>query len=124
MVRENFWEIPINPLDRDLRKRLADIKIFAKYALSVYGKNHMLKHEDKYGIRRSDPIPVTIGKYCGIYDLNDITEYRQDGKIPAHAVILDRQNNAIVLAIRGSVSLHDWIIDVTAAPVPYPNPKL
>jgi hypothetical protein len=51
-----------------------------------------------------------ISMVTGI-DPQFITYWRSTDAFPAHAVIIDHEAKAVVLGIRGSTTVSDWIID-------------
>ena len=117
-AREYIWEYPIKPqVDGELDSRLPRLKTFTKYAMAVYGVYWAGLRMKTYLVNNPTTTQV-ISKYCGI-DADNISEFPSTQSFPAHAVIVDHANKAIVLAIRGSISNYDWITDFSGDYIPH-----
>lgn len=120
-AREILWSFPIES-EMPSRWRLEEAEYYCKYSVGIYGKSLVsLMMNSKYAdLFKSISTREILTTYAGVLD-NDILHLVAESQsfLPVHAVCIDHAQKAIVLVVRGTLSLTDCLTDLKAEYVPY-----
>ncbi|KAJ3208828.1 hypothetical protein HK099_008642, partial [Clydaea vesicula] len=115
--------IPIDRENEEVVNLLENVKHFIHFACGAYGSNATsllwsrlpfssnsmwLSPRNHYHFARHTGISLADIRHTSHSQYNDLHNYH-----PQFYVVLDRKFNQVVLALRGSLSLHDFLIDLT-----------
>ena len=106
-------EIPYQPID----EKVYELFYFSKYALSIYGAipYNLLAHHKLLDLFKKIDETQNFLENLNLDDADLRFSYLKAKKyLPAHAVSLDHEKQAVVLTIRGTFSVFDCITDIEA----------
>ena len=115
-ARDQIWQVSVLQLTEFLRFGLKNLQKFSKYAVGVYGKLlvRVIIQKKWYKIFSSESDEAILKNYTNTKKEDLMYCALEAGRyLPACAIVLNHEDRGIILAIRGSVSVFDWITDLT-----------
>lgn len=138
-IKVSHQAIPLHALTEDDKKIVDDVAYFSKYFMAAYGWALYVFRDLKCGFCklctndctsccRTRPYP-SIGDNCCGYNsvalqattgLKDediiMASFENEMMLPTFYVALDRSTSTVVIAIRGTMSIEDTMVDLVATP--------
>ena len=121
IARQVIWKAEIQH-DNKFENSVVEMKYFCKYAIAIYGKLLVrVLIENKWGnLIISDTEDLIFCKYVKINEELLIYSQMLSRKfIPCHTISVDHNKKAIVVSIRGTMSLFDCMTDLKSEYIPY-----
>jgi hypothetical protein len=116
VAREQLWKVKKVEMNENLRFGVEMLNKFSKYSVGVYGKLlvRVLIQKKWYKLFLSEDDEKILKSYTATKDEDLVYCCLESGKyMPAHAILMNHEEKAIILAIRGSMSVFDWLTDLT-----------
>lgn len=115
-AREQLWQVSVLPLNEFLRFGLKNLQKFSKYAVGVYGKLlvRVIIQKKWFRIFSSESDEAILKSYTSTKE-DDLKYCALESGLylPASAIAMNHEDRAIILTIRGSMSVFDWLTDLT-----------
>lgn len=115
MARRTIWSIQKFPMDETLYTGLKEMNDYCKYAVGIYGKLLVRIIIEKKWSRlfKFESDEEILIKYSGMKRENLIYSYIKSKKyMPAYAIVVDPDKKALILIVRGTMSVFDCITDM------------
>lgn len=107
---------------KNLDVKIRDIVYYNKYATGIYGKKvvSVLLNYKILDVLKSKPDRLIFQEFCSLEE-NDIKTcaFDADQFLPVYVLSVDQTKEAIVLTIRGTLSIYDIFTDLNAEFVEY-----
>lgn len=116
-AREVLWNPVVLQRTPELQGRLQEMATFSTYAVGIYGKLlvRVIMQEKLLDLFRSITDHEIFRMYCDL-QVKDVIYHQAESRrfIPAHALCFDHPNKALVITIRGTMSVFDCLNDLKA----------